>query len=87
MAPDPNKANLTIKLDKTLLRQVRILAAEQDTSISALVASKLEEAVRQRTNNDYDEAKQRALAAMESGIDLGGSVATREETHERKIVR
>jgi predicted transcriptional regulator len=85
MAPDPNKANLTIKLDKALLRQVRILAAEQDTSISALVASKLEEAVRART--DYNQAKQSALAALENGLDLGGSVPTREEIHERKIVR
>jgi predicted transcriptional regulator len=85
MAPDPNKANLTIKLDKTLLRQVRILAAEQGTSISALVASKIEEAVRART--DYNQAKQSALAALENGLDLGGSVPTREEIHERKIVR
>jgi len=85
MAPDPNKANLTIKLDKTLLRQVRILAAEQGTSISALVASKIEEAVRAHT--DYNQAKQSALAALENGLDLGGSVPTREEIHERKIVR
>jgi predicted transcriptional regulator len=86
MATDPTtKVNLTIKLDKALLRQARILAAEQDTSISALVASKLEEAVRQR--NDYNQAKQRALAALEKGFDLGGSVPTREEIHERKIVR
>lgn len=86
MATDPTtKANLTIKLDKALLRQVRILAAEQDTSISALVSAKLEEAVRQR--NEYSQAKQRALAALENGFDLGGSVPTREEIHERKIVR
>jgi len=86
MATDPaTKANLTLKLDKALLRQTRILAAEQGTSISALVASKLEEAVRQR--NEYNQAKQRALAALENGLDLGGSVPTREEIHDRKIVR
>ena len=79
------KANLTIKLDKTLLRQVRILAAEQDTSISALVAAKMEEAVRER--NQYDQAKQRGLGVLENGFDLGASAPTREEIHERKIVR
>jgi hypothetical protein len=29
------KSNITLKLDRELLREVRVLAAEKDTSISA----------------------------------------------------
>jgi predicted HicB family RNase H-like nuclease len=42
------KTNVTLKIDSELLREARILAAEEDSSISALLASKLEEAVRSR---------------------------------------
>jgi len=42
------KSNITLKLESELLRKARILAAEQDTSISALLAVQLEKAVRER---------------------------------------
>ena len=75
------KANITLKLDKELLRKARILAAEEGTSISALLAAKLEEAVRKR--NDYDQAKRRSLARLVEGWDLGGRALSRDEVHER----
>jgi hypothetical protein len=75
------KANITLKLDKELLRKARILAAEEGTSISALLASKLEDAVRKR--KDYDQSKRRALARLADGWDLGGRAPSRDEIHER----
>jgi hypothetical protein len=75
------KANITLKLDKELLREARILAAEEGTSISALLAAKLEEAVRKR--KDYDQAKKHALAFLREGLDLGGRPLSRDEIHER----
>jgi len=33
------KANITLKIDANLLREARILAAEEDSSISALLAA------------------------------------------------
>ena len=33
------KANITLKLDADLLREIRVLAAEEGTSISALLAA------------------------------------------------
>ena len=75
------KANITLKLDKELLREARILAAEQGTSISALLAAKLEEAVRKR--RDYEAAKKRALAILNKGWNLGGRPLSRDEMHER----
>jgi hypothetical protein len=75
------KANITLKLDKELLREARILAAEEGTSISALLAAKLEEAVRKR--RDYEAAKKRALAILHKGWNLGGRPLSRDEMHER----
>ena len=62
------KTNITLKLDADLLRDVRILAAEKDTSISAMLAARLEEIVRERKS--YERARQRALARLREGMDL-----------------
>jgi hypothetical protein len=75
------KTNITLKLDKELLREARILAAEQGTSISALLAAKLEEAVRKR--RDYEAAKKRALAILNEGWNMGGRPLSRDEIYER----
>jgi predicted transcriptional regulator len=75
------KVNITLKLDKDLVRRVRVLAAEKGTSVSALLAAKLEEEVSRRA--EYEEAKKHALAAMAKGWDLGGRAPTREEIYER----
>lgn len=76
------KANITLKLDKELLREARILAAEEGTSISAILAVKLEEAVRKR--KDYERAKKRALAILREGLELNWErPQSRDELHER----
>ncbi len=76
------KANITLKLDKELIREARILAAEQGTSISALLAAKLEEAVGKR--RDYEAVKQRALAILHEGAKLNWKKPlSRDELHER----
>jgi hypothetical protein len=76
------KANITLKLDRDLLREIRILAAEEDTSISALLTVHLQEIVRNRSG--YEEAKKRAIARMRKGYDLGFTPPkSRDELHER----
>lgn len=76
------KTNVTLKLDRDLLRKVRVLAAERDTSISALMAEQLEKAVQQR--DGYEEAKLRALTRMKRASNLGYTPpASRDELHER----
>jgi hypothetical protein len=42
------KTNITLKLDADLLREARILAAEEGSSISRLLAARLEEIVGKR---------------------------------------
>jgi hypothetical protein len=76
------KTNITLKLDSTLLREAKILAAEQGTSISALLAARLEQIVRERRT--YDRARKRALARLHEGMDLNWTPPrSRDELHER----
>ena len=76
------KSNITLKLDADLLREARILAAEENTSISALLAARLEQIVRERKN--YDRARKRALVRLREGMDLRWTPpASRDELHER----
>jgi len=76
------KANITLKLDSELLKQVRILAAQEGRSISGLLAERLEETVRQRKT--FDRARRRALARLSEGFDLRRTAPrSRDELHER----
>jgi hypothetical protein len=76
------KTNITLKLDAALLREIRVLAAEEGTSISAMLAARLEEIVRRRKS--YDEARKRALARLEHGLDIQWTPPrSRDELHER----
>jgi hypothetical protein len=76
------KSNITLKLDADLLREARVLAAEEDTSISAMLAARLEQIVRER--QAYQRARKRALARLREGMDLRWTpAASRDEIHER----
>jgi hypothetical protein len=76
------KTNITLKLDAALLREAKILAAENGTSLSAMLAARLEEVVRQRKG--YELARKRALARLRKGIDLQWTPPrSRDELHER----
>jgi hypothetical protein len=76
------KTNITLKIDDGLLREAKIMAAQEDTSISALLTRQLESLVRQR--KAYDGARRRALARLKQGWDLGWTPpASRDELHER----
>ena len=78
----PMTRNVTLKLDADLLRKARVLAAEQGTSMSGMLAEKLAELVRER--EQYDQARKRALARLRTGMDLGWRrPASRDELHER----
>ena len=78
------KRNVTLSLDEELLADVRILAATERKSISALMAEAL--AARLEAANGYEAARASALRIMKEGLDLGtGGRATwtRDELHER----
>ena len=76
------KTNITLKIDEELLREAKIMAAQEDTSLSAFLTGQLESLVRQRRG--YDGARRRALARLKKGWDLGWTPpASRDELHER----
>jgi len=76
------KSNVTLKIDSDLLREARVLAAMEGSSISALLASRLEQEIRRRKG--YDQARKSALAHLRKGFDLNWTPArSRDELHER----
>jgi hypothetical protein len=76
------KTNITLKLDSGLLREAKVLAAENGTSISAMLAARLEQIVRERRT--YERARKRALARLREGLDLKWMPPhSRDELHER----
>jgi len=76
------KTNITLKVDADLLRDARVIAAEEGRSVSALVADRLEALVRER--KAFDRARRRALARLRGGLDLRWTPPlSRDELHER----
>jgi predicted transcriptional regulator len=76
-----SKTNITLKIDRELLREIKILAAREGTSISALMTELL--AKRVKRDLHYEQAKRRALARLREGLDLGGRPLSRDEIYER----
>ncbi len=76
--------NITLALPRDLVRRLKVVAAERDTSISALLRDLLEELVAR--DDDYDRVWGREIEVMERGLNLGtgGRITwTRDEVHER----
>jgi predicted transcriptional regulator len=80
------KTNITLKLDRAVLRKIKILAAKRETSISALVTIQMEELVNRE--DGYEQAMKRSIARMKKGLGLGWQkAASRDELYDRKIIR
>jgi predicted transcriptional regulator len=76
--------NITLALPKELLYKVKRVALERRTSVSGLLAQALAEIVARE--DSYASARQRHLAWLEHGADLGtgGKIGwQREDLHER----
>jgi hypothetical protein len=79
------KQNVTLSIPRALLKQVKMLAARQDKSLSQFLKESLEEKVREEA--DYSKAQKRQLRLLEKGLDLGtrGQVQTqRDDLHARR---
>jgi len=75
------KQNITLTLDRDLLRKARVMAAERGTSISRLLADELSRMIADADR--YAAAKDQALQALGTGHHLGGRPASRDGLHER----
>ncbi|TAL24665.1 MAG: CopG family transcriptional regulator [Nitrospirae bacterium] len=79
------RQNVTLSLPKALLKKAKTLAVMSERSLSDLLRETLEEKVRHETG--YKKAKERQIALMKKGFDLGtkGKICvSREELHERR---
>jgi len=75
--------NITLSLPEDLVRRAKVLAAQQDTSVSALVADLLRQVTDQ--GGDYDSvwAAEERLMAEGIGLEIGSVTWSRADTHER----
>jgi hypothetical protein len=73
--------NLTIRLPVKTLKRARIVAARRGTSISALVAEKIDEVAGE--DDAYEAAKRQALRVLDRGFRLGGRPLSRDAAHRR----
>jgi metal-responsive CopG/Arc/MetJ family transcriptional regulator len=79
-----DKRNITLALPKDVLKRVKIMAAEQGISVSALMERLLQEQLAR--HEGYEQARQRQAGTLAEGLDLGTGGQrrwTREELHER----
>ncbi|MBS1849084.1 MAG: ribbon-helix-helix protein, CopG family [Actinobacteria bacterium] len=77
----PNR-NVTLSLPDDLVRRAKVLAAQRDTSISALVRGLLDQLVGDGTS--YDTAWRDEEAFMAGGpLRIGDRRITRDEAHHR----
>jgi len=80
------KQNITLAIDRQLLRQVRALAAHRGSSISAMLAEQLRQMMERETA--YRQAQTKALAYLDSPFRLGGAgITSREALHDRQGLR
>jgi predicted transcriptional regulator len=63
------KQNVTISIPKDVLKKAKHIAVNRQTSLSRLLAETLEDIVEK--DDAYSKAKDRQLAAMRKGFDLG----------------
>lgn len=76
--------NITLSLPRALLKRVKRVAADRDTSVSALMTEALDRLADE--DRRYSTARKRALAALKSARSLGtkGRLTwSRDELHER----
>ena len=80
------KQNITLAIDKPLLKRARAIAAQRGTSVSGLLAQELGRLVDREAT--YVQAKTKALAHLENSFHLDGTgVPNREALHDRQSLR
>ena len=76
------KQNITLSVDKELIKKGKIIAAERDTSVSKMLSEQLKQLG--EDNEQYETAKRSALQTLKKGYHLGGNITwKREDLYER----
>jgi len=76
------KQNITLSVDKDLIKKGKIIAAQKDTSVSKMLSEQLRQLV--EDNELYETAKRSALQVLKKGYHLGGKITwKREDLYDR----
>ena len=76
------KQNITLNIDKTLIKKSKIIAAQRETSVSKMLSDELEKLI--QSTEQYELSKRKALANLKKGFHFGGKITvSRESLHER----
>ncbi len=76
------KQNITLSVDKELIKRGKVIAAQSDTSVSKMLSEQLRQLV--EDNEQYETAKRSALQTLKKGYRLGGKITwKREDLYER----
>ena len=76
------KQNITLSIEKELIKKGKIIAARKEISVSKMMGNLLRDIVDQ--HDRYEAAKRNALALMQKGLHLGGRINwKREDLYER----
>ncbi len=76
------KQNITLSIEKELIKKGKIIAARKDTSVSKMISNLLKDMVYQEDR--YESAMRNALSTLKKGFQLGGRVTwKREDLYER----
>lgn len=76
------KQNITLNLEKEIIKKGKVIAARKDVSISRMLSDLLKSVV--ESDQCYEAAKKSALQSLKKGVHLGGRITwKREDLHER----
>ena len=76
------KQNITLSLDKDLIRKAKIISAKRHSSVSNMLSQELKKIV--ESLEEYEIAKKKAISDLKTGYHLGGTITvSREDLHER----
>lgn len=76
------KQNITLSIEKELIKKGKIIAARKDTSVSKMISNLLKDMVYQEDR--YESAMRNALSTLKKGFQLGGRVTwKRDDLYER----
>lgn len=76
------KQNITLSLDRELILQGKVIAAQRGTSLNRMLSDELARIIRKAQR--YDQARKKAIANLHAEFHWEGTInASREELHER----
>ena len=66
------KQNITLSIEKDILKKGKIIAAQKDTSISKMLSEQLKQIIDRE--EQYEAAKRSALQTLKKGFRVGGKI-------------